>query len=131
MTISYNISAFGICEQLIGDRFRKVIDIKDSNSGKSNKVLYQAIDTSSYGDVLLSYKEIFKLSEIIYNTLFETYPKLNELRDYFNSMSDILSKLNLPIIWATPSGLSIKQKYVEFTTYDIVNNILSRKNQLH
>lgn len=145
MTISYNITPFGICEQLIKDKFIKIdlVDKEPTNLKivkKSNKsttknpitkmYLYQAIDIKKYGDVILTHKDIFNLSNIIYTSLYETYPKLNELKEYFNSMTDTLSSLGLPIVWVTPSGLTIKQKYVEFTSYDIINNVLSKRKTI-
>ncbi|ORY88691.1 hypothetical protein BCR41DRAFT_343728 [Lobosporangium transversale] len=130
MTISYNITPHGICEQLIRDRFIKKDLVENIDKPNSKMYLYQAIEAEKYGDVLLTIKDISKLSHIIYDSLYVSYPKLNELKEYFNSMVNILSILNLPVVWVTPSGLSIKQKYVDFTTYDIVNNVLSKRKTI-
>ncbi len=41
------------------------------------------------------------------------FTKIKELVAYLNSVAHICNKLGLPIIWNTPSGLYIKQSYLE------------------
>lgn len=42
------------------------------------------------------------------------HPKLKILFNYLVNMTELMNKLNLPIIRITPSGLKITQNYVKF-----------------
>lgn len=115
MTITYGVTPYGILEQLLSEHFFKC-------GLKNNHYVYRARDIS-LGDIGLSYKDLFKLSEIIYNVLFESHPVLNEIMQYFNLMIDLLNNLELPIQWITPSGLLLTQRYSKFTSYDVTTAI--------
>jgi len=55
--------------------------------------------------------DISKIAEIIYSTIFKEYPGLNIIYNYLINMAKLLNKLNLPVIWITPSGLELTQNY--------------------
>jgi DNA-directed RNA polymerase len=118
MTISYGVTVRGISEQLVGESFTKVL--------VNNRYFYIANDIT-LGEVLLTRKDIYKLSYIIYNSLFTSHPILTEVVEYFNNMINMLNRLNLPMSWSTPSGMIIKQKYIKFTTYDLTNSIMGKR----
>jgi len=95
MTISYGSTVRGIYEQLIdgGSQQFKFIEIKN------NKKLYSIIDSSICNPNLhFNKKEIVKLASIIHDVLFDSYPSLNKLVNYFIEMNNLIYKLNLPII---------------------------------
>jgi hypothetical protein len=48
--------------------------------------------------------DLNKLGNIIYESLIENLPSLKILSEYLDSLLIILSKLNKPVIWITPSG---------------------------
>jgi len=58
--------------------------------------------------------DISKIAEIIYSTIFKEYPGLNIIYNYLINMAKLLNKLNLPVIWITPSGLELTQNYNSF-----------------
>src|SRR6185369_7216360 len=64
--------------------------------------------------VYITKKELYKLSELIHGILYENHPLLKQLVDYLSEIAELLHKLSLPIVWNTPSGLIIKQKYTKF-----------------
>lgn len=95
MTIAYGVTVKGICEQLFSGankQFTRVDDIK---------ILYSLID-SEFGDtnLVFTYKEIFKLSEIIHDVLFDSYPSLKKLVKYLNEIASFIQNLgmNIPVI---------------------------------
>lgn len=119
MTRTYGVTVRGISKQLMSDHFVKV--------GLVNKqVVYKPLDISM-GDVLLNSSNIYKLGEIIYNSLFEIHPRLEELMTYFKAIVKLLNRLDLSINWITPSGLMLQQKYIKFTKYEIFNTSHKRK----
>ena len=81
-------------------------------------------------DVSLSRKDLYKLSEIIYNVLFEKHPILKDIMLYFQSFAHLLNVLGLPVTWITPSGLELIQRYSKFTKYDITSIIQSKRRKI-
>lgn len=104
MTIPYNITIKGVAEYL--EESFEVVYINKERMLKKD-------------DVLINYKELFAFAKIVHSTLFDTHPTLKAIVDYFGAMVKLLSKLGLPVIWITPSGLSITQRYVKFQTKKI------------
>jgi DNA-directed RNA polymerase len=103
MTIPYNVTLHGVVDHL-QEFFKK--EWKDKN------LLYKPID-SKHGTGYITQSDIFKLAGIIRSTLFEMHPELNDLINYFKKMVDIFNQLNMPVVWKTPTGLKIKQKYLK------------------
>lgn len=77
------------------------------------KYLYEAPSKDKDKPLYLTFKEIFKLAQIIHESLFITYPKLNSIFDYFKSITKAFSYLDIPINWSPPSGALITQKYLK------------------
>jgi len=42
---------------------------------------------------------------------------LQDVVDYFKEMVHLMNTLNLPIVWITPAGLKIEQKYIKKAIY--------------
>jgi DNA-directed RNA polymerase len=122
MTITYGVTPYGILEQLRKDHFIK-IDMVDNHN------IYKPIDPK-VGNVHLDYKDIRALSQIIYDSLFIVHPSLQRIMEYFNKVVILLNTLKLPIVWLTPYGLSIEQKYVKFTSYDISTYSLKKRYKI-
>ena len=49
------------------------------------------------------------MEKVIYNE----FPKLKEFNSYLNKVAEICSILNINITWTLPSGLNVKQYYVD------------------
>ena len=113
MTITYGVTVKGILDQLLSDHFFKFGKV-------DNQYIYRPKE-DEMGDVCLTYKDLWALSSIIYNTLFKSHPTLNNIMEYFHEMVLLLNDLNLTIQWVTPYGLVINQKYCKFTKYDITS----------
>ena len=122
MTKTYNVSQYGVKEQLT-NIFSKV------TSDNKKDVLYKVPSINENGYVLLTKYELFKVAEILYNSVFDRYPGLNFIYDYFIGMAKVLSTLNLPIIWLTPSGLKLTQRYLKskVTKVSIAGGGLTKK----
>ena len=86
---------------------------KEVVNKKYLKYLYKAPSKDPNTPLYLTYKEVFKLAQLVYNSLFIKYPNLKNIFDYFNSISSVFNILDLPISWNPPSGLSITQKYLK------------------
>ncbi len=101
MTIPYNVTITGIVEHLKEFFIRKY---------KDNTYLYLP-KKIEHGTQYISGKDLFKLASIIHSILYETHPELQEVVNYFKRMVSLMSDFNLPVVWITPAGLEIKQKY--------------------
>lgn len=127
MTISYGSTIRGIYDQLIegGSKQFDYVGIKNS------KKMYSVIDMSICNrQILFDRKEIMKLSEIIHNVLFNSYPVLKNIVQYFIEINHLVYKLNLPMIWKTPSGLIIEQNYVQSKKKELIFSVLGKKKSI-
>lgn len=79
----------------------------------------------------ISYGELYKISQQVYKAFFTEHPKLKILVQYFREMADLMSLLDCPITWHTPSGLTIHQKYVKFAAVKSLCAINARKISLN
>lgn len=100
MTKPYNSTILGMKNQLISN-FKKVT--KDSKT-------YYEVPTLD-GITLIDHKDIFIMAQIVYNIIFEEYPSIKELYEYFINITRLMVKLEVPISWRPPSGLKIIQSY--------------------
>lgn len=86
MTITYGVTVKGILKQLEKEFFVK----PDLINGH---FIFRAKDIS-LGDHSLSRKYLYRLSEIIYNVLFNKHPILEDILVYFQSMAKLLKVLD-------------------------------------
>ena len=63
------------------------------------KYLYEAPSKDLNKPLYLTFKEIFKLAELIHES---SYPILKNIFYYFNSISKVYSYLDIPISWSPP-----------------------------
>jgi DNA-directed RNA polymerase len=126
MTIPYGVTPRGIANQLKTDHFSlgKKIDNKQTYVLKDNKFKNTEID------VYFTYKEIFKLSQIIHSVLYDTFPTIKSLVEYLKEINSFLKKLTLLPIWLSPAGLIIEQKYVDMKEEKLNSSFLGRRRLL-
>ena len=106
MTTTYRVTNFGIRNQLIENL--KSITIYVEN----NKTLIKKYEVPSKdGLILLDPKEILIIAKVIKDTLFVQFPSLLIIYNYFEKISNLMMKLQLPMNWITPAGLNITQLY--------------------
>lgn len=114
MTILYNVSIFGIREQITGKltEVKFVIDKKDSDENqkkelrKKKRNLIKKIYILPKKDemlqdkitVFLDDKDVLKIAQIIYAAFFNRYPSIKRVYNYFKDIAKVMNKLNLPII---------------------------------
>jgi len=114
-----NINLVDISLHLETEKDSGVLDTSEYRDKEINildnfKYLYEAPSKEIKKPVYLTFKEIFKLAQLIHESLFNSYPNLKNIFDYFNSISKAFSALDIPISWSPPSGANIKQKYLKF-----------------
>jgi hypothetical protein len=61
------------------------------------KYLYEAPSKDSNKPLYLTFKEIFKLAQLMHECLFNSYPNLKNIFDYLNSISKAFSILDIPV----------------------------------
>lgn len=112
MTIPYNATSRKIVEDmtnLLIRRQEKVGDIETEwfihPDDKSNKKL--------------SYKDLFLLVSSIKLVLDKIAPKITKLQDYLQKIAEVCTKLEIHIPWLLPTGLEVRQSYLEEKTVKI------------
>jgi DNA-directed RNA polymerase, mitochondrial len=121
MTKSYNVTLLGIKEQLISKFEKKKIG--------ENEV-YKVPSIIKNETVLLEKYEIFKIAQIINDTIFTLFPSLDFIYKYFINMTKLLNKIGIPVIWLTPSGLELTQKYFISKQNKIAINFAGRTRKM-
>jgi hypothetical protein len=107
MTQVYNVKVSGIFNQL-----KSKLEVVEKLNKKTNKTTkYYMAPTKDGKLVELSYMEVYDIANIISKAIFEIYPPLREIYDYFINMIKLMLKLEIPIVWITPTGLEITQSY--------------------
>ena len=122
MTITYGVTIKGILDQLLSEHFFKF--------GLENKHYIYRPKDKNMGDINLYYKNLYKLSYIIYNKLFKIHPILNNIMEYFQKMVELMNALDLAIQWITPYGLVVTQRYNKFTKYDITSVMQGKRRKI-
>lgn len=107
MTIPYNITLFGVKEQMkehfeVYKEGKKIFYKVEARLTKNSEPLY------------LIPNELNKLGTIVYEALIHNLPSLRVLSEYLEELLTILLKLNEPVIWITPSGLKISLSNVKY-----------------
>lgn len=112
MTIPYNATSRKIVEDMTNLLIRtqeKVGDIETEwfihPDDKSNKKL--------------SYKDLFLLVSSIKLVLDKIAPKIMKLQDYLQKIAEVCTKLEIHIPWLLPTGLEVRQSYLEEKTVKI------------
>lgn len=125
MTQNYNVSIFGMKQQLFELLNVKNNEIKPQNEFYVNNVTQilkpypqkeKIIGHSKEGkEILLNHKDLIKISMIIKEVIFIKYPVLKEIYNYFLIIANIMERLHLPVQWLTPTGAVITQEYKKRT----------------
>jgi len=81
---------------------------------EGKKIIFK-VPSINKEDLYLTYGEVYQLARIMHESLFDYYPALKKLFEYFVSVCLAFTKLDIPILWYPPSGLSIEQRYLKTT----------------
>lgn len=131
MTKSYNVTTFGISEQLksLFEKVPKYIEIVNEKTKEVKTILvydYKVPAINHDGYVLLDLKNLNKLAAIINNNIFNQFPILYNIYTYLTQICKIYMKLGIPFSWKTPSGLELTQKYNLSEIQKVTINILGK-----
>jgi DNA-directed RNA polymerase, mitochondrial len=121
MTKTYNVTLMGIKDQL-ASKFKKF------KVGKEEIFILPAINKEK--TVKINTIELIKIADIINKAIFKTYPSLDLIYSYFINMTKLLNKLEIPVIWLTPSGLEIVQNYYISKQNKIAINFAGRTKKM-
>ena len=146
MTKVYNVTRYGITEQIISkldkakqdDEDTDIIDsiasdiiggLKKKKDFFTKKDIYicPAKDGST---VNLTIKDIIKISQIIDEKIFVLFPSLNTIYDYFIRMTKITAELGIPLTWITPAGMKITQHYLKTKQSYVASNFAGRRKKI-
>lgn len=101
MTTTYNVTIKGVADQ-IKNSLTKI---------KIEAHTFYKVETKDNDYVNISFIEVWKMAEIIHSIIFNKFPSLRLIYDYFLDIVKLMLKLSIPIVWFTPSGLKITQHY--------------------
>lgn len=104
-------------ERLTVDSYETVTYMDENNLELSYKRAWYKVDANS--TYLINYEDIEILVQSINEILYINYPKIKQLLTYLKEMVKILNKLDLPVIWNLPHGLTVIQKYMKRHTKKI------------
>lgn len=129
MTVVYNVSVFGMKEQL-ARKLKKIIkenktieridesytnslynELADKSKRKSKILIYEFPSKNDNIKVHISPKELFMISRILNNFIFSEYKGLGKVYLFISEMTKITNLLNLPVIWKAPNGIEFSQHY--------------------
>ena len=112
MTIVYNVTNYGIATQL-QNKLEKISELVKDKNGNEFEVEKFKVPTKEGGFAILNKAHLFKIAKIINEQIFIVFPKLKEIYNYFINVTKILVLIGLPIVWFTPLGLEIQQRYLQ------------------
>lgn len=130
MTIPYGVTVRGMRDQLTNSHFIYKGNIANKKSFNLKKEFLKnpTLETS----LTFNLNDINILAKSIHNILFNTYPSLTKVVEYLKDVNKFLKKLDVSfgVLWKTPSGLIIQQKYVDFDTKILNTSILNYKKSI-
>ncbi len=129
MTTNYNVTKYGISEQL-QEVFVKGDPLIIQKGLKNIKIERFKVPNKNDEFTLLNKLQIFKIASIINNQLFLQYPTLKIIYDYFIGVTKLLLFLELPVNWVTTSGLNITQEYLKFKIYKVSVSLSGKSKTL-
>lgn len=125
MTKVYNVSQFGIAEQ-IKSKLDQTYPVNPASlieeematgltKSLSKTKAFKTFRAPGHDGKMhsITSSDIMQIAKIINEQIFVLFPSLNNIYSYFINMSKLLSKFGLPVIWFTPNGIQITQHYLK------------------
>ena len=111
MTKTYNVTTYGMKGQLM-NKFERKEEKRVSPLNKEYKIyLYKVPSKPGIGELLIKEYEIMKIAQIVNDNIFSEYKSLNSIYKYLTTITKVMTLLEIPVSWVTPSGLSLTQSY--------------------
>ncbi|RKF57508.1 putative DNA-directed RNA polymerase [Golovinomyces cichoracearum] len=128
MTIPYGVTVMGITQQLKSQHF-EFIAITNKTGYYKIKPIYINPSKAEYK---FNSKEIYALANIIHDVLFNSYSNIKCVVDYLKEMNKFLKSLgcDMGIIWKTPSGLVIEQRYTDTYSVNLITQIIGKRKSV-
>ena len=117
MTVPYN-SASRSMKKYIADSLVRM----DSNKDKTS--WYSICETSTKS--MINDRDLYLLIKSIKFIIYNDFEKIKKLSKYLKNIAILFNSLELPITWTLPTGLTIKQSYLETKSTTITPFIYSK-----
>jgi len=108
MTIPYNSSTRSMTKYVLDTL--EPIEVKDS------KISWYSDKVNLEKSVKINTKDVSLLVSSIKDIITNDFEKIRKLTRYLYNVGKMLNMLELPIVWILPTGLVIKQSYLESKT---------------
>lgn len=105
MTIPYNVSALNMKKYIISSLHLV------ENENEDNILWYSKSDKQT--KPFINNKDISLLINCIQTIVQNDFEKIKKLMKYLKNIATILTVIGLPIVWSLPTGLTIRQSYLE------------------
>jgi DNA-directed RNA polymerase len=127
MTIPYNVYLNSMQEQMVQDGFFiKKFESLTVNKGYSYTVNPDIVENNEL--LILSSINMGKLSVILYYSVFNRLPSLQVFKKYLDDLINVLLKLNKPVVWTTPSGMTISLSNRKFKKYESKSLFIKKRS---
>ena len=70
------------------------------------EILFNENDEAN-NNLYFTSKELLYFSSLVKNTVLNIIPPFTNLKNYFDNMIEIMKKLDLPVYWQTPAGMTV------------------------
>jgi DNA-directed RNA polymerase, mitochondrial len=132
MTYFYGSERFGMRDQHMVDTMRPLAD--EVALGERSAHPYSLMTerkNKETGEVTLALDGGFSCASLlaahIYAAVVSVAPKADEASSWFQQVASILAHESLPVIWRTPTGLPVVQRYSEYTSKQVNMWLYDRK----
>jgi DNA-directed RNA polymerase len=124
MTYFYGSGKFGMRDQHMEDTMRPASD--QVALGKLAKHPYEFVSEKT-GNLDGGFMCAQTMAAHVYQAVVTVAPKADEAASYIQAIAGILAHESLSMIWTTPTGLPVVQRYCEFTSKQINLWLYDRK----
>lgn len=132
MTYFYGSGKFGMRDQHMVDTMRPLADKVALGELQKHpyEMLTQRTDKET-GEVTERLDGGFTCAQVlashVYQAVVTVAPKADEAASWFQTVASILAHESLPVIWRTPMGMPVMQRYSEYTCKEVTLWLYDRK----
>lgn len=124
MTYFYGSEKFGMRDQHMVDTMRPLADeVALGNIEKHPYAMLTERTDKDTGESTFRLDGGFTCAQVmaahVYHAIVSVAPKADEASNWFRAVASTLAHESLPVIWRTPTGLPVMQKYSEYTSKQI------------